>query len=54
MAKELCTSCKTDISNLSGTVHFKCPECSEAVIRCVNCRRRGVAYTCPSCGFTGP
>lgn len=49
-----CTSCKKEISNMAGTVIFKCPECGTEIIRCTQCRIDGIKYTCPKCGFEGP
>ncbi|MCW1293553.1 MAG: zinc finger domain-containing protein [Candidatus Rehaiarchaeum fermentans] len=50
----LCVSCKTDLSIREGSTSFKCPKCGENIGRCGNCRKRGVKYVCPSCGFEGP
>ncbi len=50
-----CSSCKKDISNLKGSVKFLCPNCGKIeIVRCVDCRKRGVRYKCPECGFEGP
>ncbi len=50
----ICTSCKTKVSNMVGTVIFKCPKCSKVdIVRCERCRRVGIKYRC-SCGFEGP
>jgi len=54
--KELiCSSCKTKITNKTGTARFKCPNCGKAeIIRCRHCREIAAKYTCPNCGFIGP
>ena len=50
----LCTSCKTKIANLPGSIMFKCPGCEKRdIIRCKHCRELSSRYTC-QCGFTGP
>lgn len=56
MTKELnCNSCNVRITNLTGSVKFKCPKCGESdLVRCVHCRKIVAKYTCPSCNFTGP
>jgi len=56
MAEELvCISCKKRITNKAGATRFKCPSCGKyEIIRCPECRERGIKYTCPECGFTGP
>ncbi len=56
MAKELtCTSCNTRVTNLVGSIKFKCPKCAETeIVRCAHCRKIVARYTCASCGFTGP
>lgn len=52
---EKCNSCKTAITNVQGTVRFKCPGCSkEDIIRCDRCRRFAARYKCFSCGLEGP
>jgi len=51
----VCTSCKTEITNIVGTTRFKCPKCGkQEIIRCERCRRLGVRYKCEKCGFEGP
>ncbi|HIH25182.1 RNA-binding protein [Candidatus Woesearchaeota archaeon] len=55
MTKELkCNSCSTRLTNLNGSVVFKCPKCNEHdLIRCTHCRKIVAKYEC-SCGFSGP
>ena len=51
----LCSSCKRGITNVVGSVIFKCPSCDKAeIIRCKNCREIVATYKCPQCGFEGP
>lgn len=56
MVNELiCSSCKKKITNNTGSVRFKCPNCDNIeIIRCKHCRKIGARYTCSSCGFSGP
>ncbi|PLW79893.1 RNA-binding protein [Candidatus Woesearchaeota archaeon] len=55
MSEAKCSSCKKNVSNVTGTVKFVCPGCGkEEITRCVECRKNVVKYTCPSCGFEGP
>ncbi len=50
-----CSSCKTEILNDTEVAKFPCPGCGkEEIIRCGDCRKKGVRYTCNKCGFTGP
>ncbi|NQU97968.1 RNA-binding protein [Candidatus Woesearchaeota archaeon] len=50
-----CSSCKSSLTNETGSVRFLCPSCSKyEIIRCKNCRQIVAKYTCPGCGFTGP
>ncbi|MBS3171502.1 RNA-binding protein [Candidatus Woesearchaeota archaeon] len=52
---EVCTSCKTNIANLKGSVEFSCPNCNKSkIVRCFKCRELGSKYVCLSCGFSGP
>ena len=51
---KLCASCGLDIVAIKDSVVFKCPNCSNTLSRCGKCRIKGVKYTCPVCGFTGP
>jgi len=52
---EKCSSCKTSITNVQGTVTFTCPGCSKAEItRCDRCRRFAARYSCPDCKLEGP
>ena len=51
----VCISCKKKITNKPGSTRFLCPSCGKhEIIRCADCRKRGIKYTCPSCGFVGP
>lgn len=51
----ICTSCKKNVANDSGTVVFKCPKCGKTdVIRCKHCRVTAVKYRCKDCDFEGP
>jgi len=44
-----------NIINDGGSVNFKCPNCSKAVIvRTKNERQIVTKYTCPECGYIGP
>jgi len=53
--KEVCSSCKTDISNDIGNIKFKCPSClKQTIIRCKHCREIVSKYKCPECNFEGP
>jgi len=55
MAEIKCSSCKTPVTNTSGTVSFDCPSCgNQELIRCKHCREVGVRYKCPECEFEGP
>lgn len=50
-----CTSCNKKISNIEYSTVFKCPDCNDfQVVRCGECRERGLKYECPKCGFEGP
>ena len=50
-----CISCHKRITNLSGTVQFKCPNCDKyEIIRCEHCRKVASKYKCAECGFEGP
>ncbi|HLC58255.1 MAG TPA: zinc finger domain-containing protein [Candidatus Nanoarchaeia archaeon] len=50
-----CNSCNVKIMNLTGSVIFKCPSCSETeIIRCDHCRRIVAKYHCSKCNFVGP
>ncbi len=51
----ICSSCKQRITNTKGTAVFGCPNCNkEQIVRCAECRKIVVKYTCHQCGFTGP
>ncbi|MDP7180093.1 MAG: zinc finger domain-containing protein [Candidatus Woesearchaeota archaeon] len=53
--KIVCSSCKTDITNLAGTAKFPCPNCAKyTIIRCKHCREVAAKFSCPECKFTGP
>lgn len=55
MAKEVCTSCKKRVAAIESTTRFPCPKCHKAeIVRCGQCRRAMVRYTCQECGFEGP
>jgi len=56
MAKEMkCISCSKRITNVVGSVKFKCPKCSKfEIIRCAHCRKIVAKYKCPECSFEGP
>lgn len=56
MEKEIeCTSCKTKLTNLKGSVMFKCPNCGKGeIIRCLHCRKIAAKYKCSLCNFEGP
>lgn len=50
-----CSSCNKQVTNLSGTIEFKCPKCLDAnIIRCKDCRKLASKYACKKCGFVGP
>jgi len=51
----VCSSCKRTISPDEKPVIFMCPNCGKVeIIRCSKCRKQGVKYVCPVCGFVGP
>ncbi len=53
--KKICTSCKTNITNIRGSVEFDCPSCGkQKIVRCFKCRELGAKYICPGCNFSGP
>ncbi len=55
MEEKHCVSCKVRISNAAGSVIFTCPSCEKReIIRCVDCRKKAVKYTCAECNFIGP
>ena len=56
MVKEkVCISCGKRILNDNSATSFPCPVCSEVeIVRCGECRKRGVRYICPGCKFEGP
>jgi len=50
----ICIHCREKIDNKVATV-FKCPNCGEVeIVRCQRCKRMGLKYKCPKCGFEGP
>lgn len=50
-----CSSTNVKITNIQGTVRFKCPSCGEAeIVRSKKAREIAMKYTCPNCGFEGP
>ena len=49
-----CLSTNQKIVNDVGAVIFKCPSCSEEIVRSKKARMIVGKYTCPKCGFTGP
>ena len=52
--EKYCNSCKTKLSNLIGSVSFKCPNCNSTdIIRCNHCRSIAARYRC-ECGSSGP
>ncbi len=53
MAEE-CVSCGRDIITIEDSIVFDCPKCGARIVRCGDCRRLGVNYTCQKCGFEGP
>ncbi|MFH0752462.1 MAG: zinc finger domain-containing protein [archaeon] len=55
MAKTVCNSCKTELSNQRGSTIFKCPNCEKyEIARCKHCRQIAARYHCPNCEFSGP
>jgi hypothetical protein len=51
----VCNGCKRHIMPGDKNVKFNCPECNaELIWRCRSCREAATAYTCKSCGFSGP
>ncbi len=53
--KVKCSSCHKELTNISGSVTFKCPNCNKSkIVRCYNCRQIAAKYTCPECEFSGP
>ena len=49
---ENCSSCGKDVSSINNSVIFECPKCGKVIVRCGDCRKRGVGYEC-KCGFKG-
>jgi predicted RNA-binding Zn-ribbon protein involved in translation (DUF1610 family) len=44
-----------NITNDTGSVKFKCPNCGKTeIIRSKHDRATVVRYRCPECGFEGP
>ncbi|MBI2669439.1 RNA-binding protein [Candidatus Woesearchaeota archaeon] len=55
MEQKTCSSCKIDVVNDPGRARFKCPSCGDYdIVRCIQCRKNAVKYTCPGCNFLGP
>ncbi|MFH1590861.1 MAG: zinc finger domain-containing protein [archaeon] len=55
MDNDITAADKTKLTNVGGSVIFKCPKCGKSVIaRSRHEREIAVRYTCPSCGFSGP
>ena len=55
LALPKCISCGKLIAPWEKAVQFVCPNCGEVVLwRCASCRKLGVEYKCPKCGFIGP
>ena len=53
MELKKCISCNLGVQH--GATIFMCPNCGEReIIRCKECKKLGVKYTCLSCGFGGP
>lgn len=53
MELKKCTSCNQGVQE--GATIFKCPKCGEEeIVRCKECKRLGVKYTCKKCGWSGP
>ncbi|MBI5061435.1 MAG: DUF1610 domain-containing protein [Candidatus Aenigmarchaeota archaeon] len=50
-----CTSCHETLISEDNFTKFKCPSCGKTtVVRCGRCRKKGIFYSCKSCGFEGP
>ncbi|MBS3175433.1 DUF1610 domain-containing protein [Candidatus Woesearchaeota archaeon] len=50
-----CSSCNMSITNLVGSVRFKCPKCGkQELVRCAHCRKIAAQYACPECEYVGP
>jgi len=55
MSELVCQATKQRITNESGSVRFKCPQCGKyEIIRSLRARQIAAKYTCPECGFEGP
>lgn len=56
MAKEkICISCGKRVINDHKSTAFPCPSCIRAqIIRCGDCRKKGISYKCSECNFEGP
>ncbi len=50
----VCVSCHRLILPWEKAVVFPCPKCGKPIWRCAKCRKMGVPYKCPHCGFEGP
>ncbi|WP_211206247.1 zinc finger domain-containing protein [Fervidicoccus fontis] len=50
-----CTSCGKTVSPEEKPTIFLCPNCGQVeIVRCSKCKKQGVKYKCPVCGFEGP
>ena len=54
MVEKKCISCNDVISASGRGVEFKCPNCSELVVRCGRCRKLMVKWKCSKCAYEGP
>ncbi|MBI2578668.1 MAG: RNA-binding protein [Candidatus Aenigmarchaeota archaeon] len=50
-----CISCHKNLLSEDDFTKFSCPSCGgEEILRCANCRVKGVLYQCTKCDFEGP
>ena len=49
---KICSSCNRQVTN--EYVEFRCPEGSEKIVRCAECRKNARPYTCAETSFVGP
>ena len=55
MMAEKCVSTGKEITNDSGSVKFKCPNCLKGdIVRSLSARKLATKYVCSQCGFEGP
>ncbi|MBS3137641.1 DUF1610 domain-containing protein [Candidatus Woesearchaeota archaeon] len=55
MAKLVCVSTGSEVTNQIGSVTFPCPSCGKVKItRSQYAREIAAQYKCSNCGFTGP